>query len=103
MNKEELDKKLKDLVKRTLDIGDTAKDLFNEARDLKLQKMAIDRALTDLEAGKSEIEVLGELEKTVMTIYAKNAEELETEVEFRQKTEEQILSKEAADEASQDK
>lgn len=101
MNNEELENKLKDLIQRTMDVSEKTGEVFNEARDLKLQGTAIDKALADLKSGKPETEVLNELEQTVNTMYAKDAEELQKEVDFEQQAGEDVLRKEASDEASQ--
>ncbi|MFH1088596.1 MAG: hypothetical protein V1719_02030 [Patescibacteria group bacterium] len=100
MNKEELENKLKDLIKRTLDISNKTSDIFNEARDLKIQGSAVDKALADLATGKSESDVLDELEQTINVMYAKDAEELKKEADYMQKVEEDLLRKDASDEAS---
>lgn len=100
MKKEELEKKLQDLVKRTLALSNKVNDIFNESRDLKIQGAAVDKALADLESGKSEDTVLDELEETITTAYAKDAEEMQKEADYAQKVEEELLKKDAEDEAS---
>ncbi|HAR55075.1 TPA: hypothetical protein DCR79_02205 [Patescibacteria group bacterium] len=101
MNKEELENKLKDLIKRTLDVSDKTGEVFNEARDLKLQGAAVDKALADLASGKPESEVLDELEQTIGTMYAKDAEELKKEADYEQQAGEKALKQEASDETIQ--
>lgn len=99
MNKEELENELKNLVSRTLAASGKAEDVFTEARTLGLQGAAVQKALDDLKAGKSEADVLTGLEQTVAAMDTKEVEEADKQAGYVQQAEEDLLSQEAKEAA----